>query len=119
MLRAVGEKFKQKLWCYAWTEAGAQPQLEETLGIGGFGYPSLAVANLKKQKYSLLRGSFSKDGINEFLRDIGYGRGQTAPINGELKVVEAEKWDGKDGQMPVEEEYDLSDVDLDEDKDEL
>lgn len=118
VLKAAGEKYKQKQWCYLWTEAGQQVALEETLGIGGFGYPSMAVANFKKQKYSLLRGSFSKDGINEFLRDIGFGRGQTAPITGDLKVVAAEPWDGKDGQLPEEEEIDLSDVDLD-DKDEL
>ena len=118
ILKAAGEKYKQKQWCYVWTEAGQQTQLEETLGFGGFGYPAMAVANLKKQKYSVLRGSFSKDGVNEFLRDISFGRGQTAPINGELKVVTAEPWDGKDGQMPVEEDIDLSDVDLDE-KDEL
>lgn len=119
VLLAAGDKFKQKQWCYVWTEAGAQPSLEETLGIGGFGYPSMAVANLKKQKYSLLRGSFSKDGINEFLRDISFGRGQTAPIAGELQVSEVEMWDGKDGQMPEEEEIDLSDVDLDDDHNEL
>lgn len=118
VLRAAGDKYKQKQWCYVWTEAGQQVALEETLGFGGFGYPAMAVANLKKQKYSVLRGSFSKDGVNEFLRDISFGRGQTAPINGELKVVKAEAWDGKDGQMPEEEEIDLSDVDLDE-KDEL
>ena len=35
------------------------------------------------------------------------------------KISTSAPWDGKDGQMPVEEEeYDLSDVDLD-DKDEL
>lgn len=42
--------------------------LENALDIGGFGYPTMAVINLKKMKYSLLRGSFSKDGINEYLR---------------------------------------------------
>ena len=28
-------------------------------------------------------------------------------------------WDGKDGELPEEEDIDLSDVDLDDDKDEL
>lgn len=122
VLKQAGEKYKQKLWCYVWAEAGAQSALEETLGMGGFGYPSMAIANLKKQKYSLLRGSFSKDGINEFLRDISYGRGQTAPIPGDvadLKIVQTVPWDGKDGQMPEEEDIDLSDVDLDDIKEEL
>lgn len=125
ILQLMGEKFKQKMWGWAWTEAGAQQELEYTLEIGGFGYPAMAVVNFKKMKYSVLKGSFSQDGINEFLRDISFGRGQTAPVRGAKKptITTSTPWDGKDGQLPTEEEYDLSDVDLDEDftaeKDEL
>ncbi|KAL9692475.1 hypothetical protein quinque_015782 [Culex quinquefasciatus] len=119
-LAKMGEKYKKKLWGWLWTEGGAQPEIEATLDIGGFGYPAMAVVNVKKMKYSLLRGSFSEEGINEFLRDLSYGRGHTAPIKGaELpKIHTIEAWDGKDGQLPEEEDIDLSDVDLDE-KDEL
>lgn len=53
---------------WVWSEAGSQPELETALDIGGFGYPAMAVINAKKMKYSILRGSFSKDGIYEFLR---------------------------------------------------
>lgn len=120
LLNTLGEKYKQKMWGWVWCEAGAQPRIEEALEIGGFGYPALAVANIKKMKYSLLKGSFSYDGINEFLRDISYGRGGTASLKGtELpEIYETAPWDGKDGELPQEEEIDLSDVDLDE-KDEL
>lgn len=99
---------------------GKQPAVEEALEIGGFGYPAMAAVNYKKLKYTSLRGSFSKDGIYEFLRDISYGRGQTAPVRGAAipKIDTVEAWDGKDGQLPEEEELDLSDVVLD-DKDEL
>lgn len=71
-------------------------------------------------KYSLFRGSFSSDGINEFLRDLSFGRGGTAPIKGAQlpKIVEIQPWDGKDAEPPQEEDIDLSDVDLDA-KDEL
>lgn len=80
----------------------------------------MAVVNIKKMKYSLLKGSFSSDGIHEFLRDIGFGRGSTAPLKGGRlpKIVESEAWDGKDGELPQDEDIDLSDVNLD-DKDEL
>ncbi|XP_011206958.1 protein disulfide-isomerase A6 homolog [Bactrocera dorsalis] len=120
-LRGLGEKYKQKLWGWAWAEGGAQSSLEESLEIGGFGYPAMAVVNFKKMKFSVLKGSFSKDGINEFLRDISYGRGHTAPVRGAKKpeIVTVQPWDGKDGQLPAEEEIDLSDVDLDDTKDEL
>ena len=70
----------------------------------------------------LLAGSFSNDGINEFLRDLSYGKGRTSPVKGAQipKIDTIEAWDGKDGELPVEEEYDLSDVELDDlEKDEL
>lgn len=120
LLNTLGEKHKQKMWGWVWCEAGAQPSIEEALEIGGFGYPALAAVNVKKMKYSLLKGSFSHDGINEFLRDLSYGRGGTAPLKGtELpKIYKTLPWDGKDAELPEEEEIDLSDVELDE-KDEL
>lgn len=84
-----------------WAEAGAQPEVEEALGIGGFGYPAMAAMNARKMKYALLRGSFSETGINEFLRELAVGRGSTAPVkNAQLpKVLDTDGWDGKDGQV--------------------
>jgi hypothetical protein len=38
-------------------------------------------------KFSTLTGSFSYDGINEFLRDLSYGKGRTNPIKGGLPYV--------------------------------
>ena len=89
--------------------------------VGGFGYPAMVVLSHKKMKYSTLTGSFSYDGLNEFLRDLSYGKGRTTPVRGASlpKLPTIDAWDGKDGQLPIEEEeYDLSDVELD-DKDEL
>lgn len=82
----------------------------------------MAVFSPKKLKYSILRGSFGNDGINEYLRDLSYGRGSTFPVKGAAipSVKTVEPWDGKDGQLVVEEDIDLSDVDLDDlNKDEL
>merc|ERR1712088_852577 len=90
MLTNLGDKFKKQGWGWLWTEGAAQLKLE--------------------------------DGINEFLRDLSYGKGRTSPIKGAQipKIDTIEAWDGKDGELPVEEEYDLSDVELDDlDKDEL
>uniref|UniRef100_A0ABM0MCV6 protein disulfide-isomerase n=1 Tax=Saccoglossus kowalevskii TaxID=10224 RepID=A0ABM0MCV6_SACKO len=124
LLLDMADKYKKKQWGWVWAEAGSQFDVEESLGIGGFGYPAMAALNSRKMKYALLRGSFSEDGLNEFLRELSYGRGSTAPVKGAKlpKVAKIEAWDGKDGQMPVEEDYDLDDFDLDEDdtgKDEL
>lgn len=116
MLTKLGDKYKQKQWGWIWSEAMSQQKLEESLDIGGFGYPALAALNAKKMQFALLRGSFSEDGVNEFLRDISYGRGRTSPVKGaELpKIYKNDPWDGKDGALPVDDDIDLSDVDLDD-----
>ena len=61
----------------------------------------MAAVNSRKMKFSLLRGSFGTQGINEYLRELAVGRGSTAPIkNAKLPTVEdREKWDGKDGEV--------------------
>jgi len=120
-LKKLGDKYKKKDWGWLWSEAMAQTELEQAVDVGGFGYPAMVVLSHKKMKYSTLTGSFGYDGINEFLRDLSYGKGRTTPVRGaKMPAVNTiEAWDGKDGQLPVEEEeYDLSDVELD-DKDEL
>ncbi|XP_035224936.1 protein disulfide-isomerase A6-like, partial [Stegodyphus dumicola] len=69
ILKKVGNRYRKNLWGWVWAEALAQPQLEDALGIGGFGYPAMAVLNArKKMKFSILRGPFSYDGISEFIR---------------------------------------------------
>ncbi|XP_053315102.1 protein disulfide-isomerase A6 [Spea bombifrons] len=118
----LADKYKKKMWGWLWTEAGAQMDLETALGIGGFGYPAMAAINARKMKFALLKGSFSDQGINEFLRELSFGRGSTAPVGGGAipKIHAVEPWDGKDGELPAEDDIDLSDVDLDDfDKDEL
>lgn len=116
ILRKLGDKYKKTMWGYVWAESGAQLELEEALGIGGFGYPAMAALNVKKMKYAVLKGPFSHDGINEFLRELSVGRGSTVPMKGaELpKVHKTEPWDGKDGQPPKMDDIDLDDVFKDE-----
>merc|ERR1711911_577447 len=97
-------------------EGMTQPDLEAAVEVGGFGYPAMVVLSHKKMKYSTLTGSFSYDGINEFLRDLSYGKGRTNPVKGAKipKIASIDAWDGKDGELPEEEDIDLSDVDLDD-----
>lgn len=101
VIKKVSEKFKKNRWGYLWIEATAQPEVEDSLEIGGFGYPAMAAVNIRKMKYSLLRGSFSYEGISEFLRDLSFGRGTSAPVKGAKlpKVVQTDPWDGKDGEV--------------------
>ncbi|XP_077567734.1 protein disulfide-isomerase A6 [Stigmatopora nigra] len=116
VMTKMADKYKKKMWGWLWAEAGSQMELEASLGIGGFGYPAMAAINTRKMKFALLRGSFSETGIHEFLRELSVGRGSTSTLSAGVipKIHTVEAWDGKDGQLPEEEEYDLSDVDLDE-----
>uniref|UniRef100_A0A1I8EXY0 protein disulfide-isomerase n=1 Tax=Wuchereria bancrofti TaxID=6293 RepID=A0A1I8EXY0_WUCBA len=118
VLKESAKKFKRNVWGWVWTDAGKQTDLEEAFGMGGFGYPALAALNYRKMKFSMLKGSFGVSGIQEFLRDLSYGKGQTAPVkNAEFpKIMNVEPWNGKDGELPLEEDVDVSDVDLDEEK---
>ncbi|KAJ8322130.1 hypothetical protein KUTeg_000601 [Tegillarca granosa] len=99
LLTKMGENFKKMKWGWIWAEAMAQPKLETALGIGGFGYPAMAAVNSKKLKYSLLTRAFSETGIKEFLRDLSYGKGSTAPLSKLPEIKKTEPWDGKDGQV--------------------
>uniref|UniRef100_A0A2R8MRC7 Protein disulfide-isomerase A6 n=1 Tax=Callithrix jacchus TaxID=9483 RepID=A0A2R8MRC7_CALJA len=101
VLLKLADKYKKKMWGWLWTEAGAQSELETALGIGGFGYPAMAAINARKMKFALLKGSFSEQGINEFLRELSFGRGSTAPVGGGAfpSIVEKEPWDGRDGEV--------------------
>uniref|UniRef100_A0AAQ6AMW5 Protein disulfide-isomerase A6 n=1 Tax=Amphiprion ocellaris TaxID=80972 RepID=A0AAQ6AMW5_AMPOC len=101
VMMKMAEKYKKKMWGWLWTEAGAQMDLEASLGIGGFGYPAMAAINARKMKFALLRGSFSDTGIHEFLRELSVGRGSTATLGGGAmpKIHAVEPWDGKDGQV--------------------
>jgi len=119
ILKDLGDKNKQKLWGWIWAEANAQDELESSLEVGGFGYPAMAVLNQKKGIYSVLKGSFTVEGISSYLRDISYGRGPTNKVKTEPKINTVDGWDGKDGVLPEEEDIDLSDVVLDDTKDEL
>ncbi len=83
---------------WIWAEAGTYFTLEEKLGIGGFGYPALATVNSRKKVYSILRGSFSRPGIEGFVKEVVGGATMTFPVD--LPDIETtEEWDGQDGMV--------------------
>lgn len=116
LLKELGEKYKKTRWGWLWSEAGAQPKLEQAFEVGGFGYPALVAVNSRKKKFATLRGSFDRAGIDDFLRTVSVGRGSTASLRSDSlpELAKIEAWDGKDGEVPQEEEYDFSDLDMDD-----
>jgi protein disulfide-isomerase A6 len=122
MLKNFAESYKRNGWSWLWAEAFRQPKLEESVGIGGFGYPAQVAINPRKGKYVVLKGSFSQTGISSFLKELSAGRltSPLVPLSGVAEgklptIVENEPWDGKDGKLDVVEDIDLSDVNFDDD----
>uniref|UniRef100_A0A1Y1L2T2 Thioredoxin domain-containing protein n=1 Tax=Photinus pyralis TaxID=7054 RepID=A0A1Y1L2T2_PHOPY len=109
VLKRVCEKHKTRMWGWMWSQAGDQSDLEHALGMGGFGYPSVAVVNVKTTKYSLMKGSFSVNGINNFLWYLLRGRESFSPSRGFYNISSVEAWNGRDSESPNSSDFDIHD----------
>lgn len=59
------------------------------------------VINLRKEKYAVMRGSFTSEGIRDFLHDLVMGGGKVSlsPINSLPDIKPSTAWDGKDAPV--------------------
>ena len=48
---------------FVWISAGKQPDLENNVGVGGYGYPAMVALNVKKGAYAPLKSAFELDHI--------------------------------------------------------
>jgi len=87
---------------FMWSQGGDQFEAEEKLALQ-FGFPAVIAMNLKKQRFGVMRGAFSKDGITQFLSSMMLGKVPLSPLPAGFKWDKADVWDGKDGQLPEEE----------------
>jgi len=119
VLTTLIEKYKARNWEWFWTEGSVQEGLENLLGIGGFGYPAMAALNTRKQVRSTMAGAFTESGLNDFFKTLAAGRAgrNTAAFTEIPPIAVTEPWDGKDGALPEEEDWDLDDFDWDDDED--
>jgi len=88
---------------FVWSQGGDQFELEEQLGLQ-FGFPAVIAVNFGKARFGVHRGTFSKDKVTQFLTSLSRGGAPLAPLPANMKVVKADPWDGKDAELPVEEE---------------
>lgn len=87
-----------------WVQGGDQFDIEEKLALQ-FGFPAVIAINLKKERYGVHRGTFDKEGIGGFIKQLMIGRVPLHPIPaGMPKWPKNKPWDGKDGEAPTEEE---------------
>lgn len=70
----------------------------------GFGFPAVVAISPTKKMYSVMRGSFNVEGVNQFLTNLIIGKGGLEDIKFNMTFKKADKWDGKDA--PQEEVHD-------------
>jgi len=119
MIRGVIEVYKRKKWGWLWAEAAQQPELEKQLNINDF--PNVIVVNPRKHVSVKMLQGFHKSGIEEFFRNIAYGKTGTAVSTFDefAEIAEVAAWDGKDGEVIVDDaDDDLDDFDWGDDEDE-
>ncbi|KAG6750114.1 hypothetical protein POTOM_047195 [Populus tomentosa] len=109
-LLSVAEKFKRSPYSYVWAAAGKQQDLENRVGVGGYGYPALVALNAKKGAYAPLKSAFELEHIIEFVKEAGRGGKGNLPLNGNPEIVKTEPWDGKDGEIIEEDEFSLEEL---------
>lgn len=89
---------------FMWLQGGDQFDIEEKLSLQ-FGFPAVIAIHLKKDKFGTHRGTFDNDSLGGFLKQMMIGRVPLHPIpKGLPKWPKNKPWDGKDGEMPAEEE---------------
>jgi len=89
---------------FMWLQGGDQYEIEEKLALQ-FGFPAVIAVNLKKERFGVMRGSLDKDGLSGFINSMMLGRVPLSPLpKGLPKWGKTTPWDGKDGELPVEEE---------------
>lgn len=115
MLQEIALLYKERPFSWFWAEGGSQPSLEQTVGVGGYGYPAFVALNPSKEKFASLKGGFEKDHVKEFMDNVRRGQEPVVPIKGginDARVVTIDAWDGKDGEEIIEEEFSLEDLGL-------
>eukprot|EP00752_Nemacystus_decipiens_P009328 g8336.t1 len=112
-VRGAAKKSRNPYLSVIWTEGGAQPALEEATGLT-FGYPAVIAVSVEKKAFAVHVGSFSVEGMADFLGGLTTGATRTKPLAELPKIAAVEPWDEKDAPA-MEEEFSLEDLFGDDD----
>jgi len=88
---------------FMWLQGGDQFELEEKLNLQ-FGFPAVIAVSMKKEKFGVHRGTFDKDSLSQFISSMMIGKVPVQPLPKAMKWAKSDPWDGKDGEVPVEED---------------
>ncbi|CEP02695.1 unnamed protein product (mitochondrion) [Plasmodiophora brassicae] len=78
----VAEKADSKLFRFGWIDGSAQSAfVNDAFGIGSLDYARVVVVSPRKLRFANFVGSFSSEGISDFLLGIVSGRIKTQPMS--------------------------------------
>ena len=72
-LGEVAKSFRGSAFSFAWSEGGAQEELEKVLEIN-YAYPTVAVLSTGKKVFKVHKGSWSLKNVKSFLQGVLSGR---------------------------------------------
>lgn len=101
ILEEASKKFKNNPFSFLWAQGGDYFSLEETLNLGS-GYPAVVAINLSKNVFSVMRSSFTKKNIEQYINGLLSGKEASYKLQEIPKIQKVEKWDGKDRKPKVE-----------------
>lgn len=83
---------------FLWAQGGDFYEFEEKLGLT-FGTPAVVAISFAKKKYAVMRSSFSKANLSEFLTKLLNGKQVLDNLPANLpKLPKVDEWDGKDAK---------------------
>lgn len=106
-IKKAAKSFASKPFTFFWLQAGDNIDLENSLGLG-FGFPAVVAVSPQKQQFGVMKGSFSEDGLKNFLDGLLIGKTNLQPLPPQFEFKKVDAWDGKDA--PPIEEPDLEDL---------
>lgn len=109
--QAIAKSMRGKPVTFVWSEAQAQVELENALEVNQ-NYPTVSILSAEKAVYATQRSSWSYKNAQSFLNGIISGTEKKSKFGskGLPSVVSVKMWDGKDGELPFEEEFSLEEL---------
>lgn len=101
LFQEVASTFRKMPFSFTWSEANAQPDLEEAFSVTG-NYPTIVVASLEKNVYVVPKMSWSKKNLLDFLNGVLSGSEKTLKLSKVPTAVTVSEWDGKDAVLEAE-----------------
>jgi len=97
VISAVAKEFRSFPAGFFWMQGGVQTKFEESLNLGGSGYPQVVILDKARSRYVRSTTKFEQSALVKLIRQLQQGRlgAQNFPVS-TLKLSDVQPWDGED-----------------------